>query len=148
MARKNMSRRRRKTSRRSRIRRMNRRSKGTHKSRARRVNRRNRLAGVNNKDHLRALKDLKNSTNPLANLRYAEIHNSPGQRVKENLEECFENCGSDSRCKAKCIDDEITKAEIQVHEDDVYYTLEALRRSKRNRGRLPSDVRDMIGTYL
>ena len=124
-----MSRRRRKTSRRSRIRRMNRRSKGNRKSRARRVSRRNRLAGVNNKDHLRALKDLKKVPNPLASLRYAEIHNSPGKRVKEDLEECLESCGSDSRCKAKCIDDEITKAEIDVLEDKEFWN-----KIEKNRG--------------
>ena len=148
MARKNMSRRRRITSRRSRIRRMNRRSKGNRKSKVRRVSRRNRLAGVNNEDHLRALKDLKNSINPLASLRIAEIHNSPGEKkVKDRLNECLEKCRT-KRCKDECIDNEIIKAEKWAHEDKVFWALEELRRSKRNRGRLPSEVRDMIGTYL
>ncbi len=81
-------------------------------------------AGITQEEHLRELINLKARANNLPTwdynneydppdfLRYAEIQNSPGNRAKENIWYCLNNCRqypSSPGCEANCIQDEIDK---------------------------------------
>ena len=130
-----------------------RRKRTHHRTVRRRIQKRQ--GGVTNEEHLGELMRLQARAHYLPSwdynneydmpdfLRYAEIQNSPGNRVKERLLDCLNNCkrnpGSPG-CEAKCIHDEIESIEQRIQYEDNYSRAKQL--MKKNIYKLKKRLRD------